>query len=337
MNCFVIMPFARDFDDVYTTIKTTVEGATAGSSGRCFRLDERQPAGRITERLLKELKSASICIADLTGCRPNVMWELGYAMAWGYPVILVTQTLADLPFDLKDLQSIEYDRSRLSATLSVPLRRMVIDTISDLPSRPTHDGQQRLIGDLLHQVTELQSMLAQTVATWGKETRHEAEPSRPAGVVNRFEGAWVVEPTGSHVYGRVVKGKLIAPYCYRGDSEVTGVYSGWRRIGGYWRVRYEWLDKPVSGFAFLKEEAVGVLTGMIWSDQDRPSPMAGGQGGGGPRLLGSEMPPDTGVETTWRRKADQVFPLWATEFLDDVEEHGLQGRLRSRLTAPPSP
>ena len=86
------MPFAQDFEDVYSTIKGSVEVATSDVSGRCFRLDESQPAGRITDRLLKEINAASFCIADLTGNTPNVMWEMGYAMALGRPTIIVTAT-----------------------------------------------------------------------------------------------------------------------------------------------------------------------------------------------------------------------------------------------------
>jgi nucleoside 2-deoxyribosyltransferase len=85
MNCFVIMPFSGDFDDVYSSIKLGVEGALSTSGGRCFRLDESRPAGRITERLLGELQSAAFCVADLTGNKANVMWEVGYAMALAKP------------------------------------------------------------------------------------------------------------------------------------------------------------------------------------------------------------------------------------------------------------
>lgn len=97
MNFFVIMPFATDFDDVYAVIKATVESSTTDAKGRCFRLDESRPAGRITDRLLTELRSATICIADLTENKPNVMWELGFAMALEKPVIIVTQSVATMP------------------------------------------------------------------------------------------------------------------------------------------------------------------------------------------------------------------------------------------------
>jgi nucleoside 2-deoxyribosyltransferase len=86
MNCFVIMPFASEFDDVYDAVKTAIEDAVE-EPGSCARVDESRPAGRITDRLIRELRSASFCVADITHEKPNVMWELGYAMALHKPTI----------------------------------------------------------------------------------------------------------------------------------------------------------------------------------------------------------------------------------------------------------
>ena len=47
------------------------------------------------------------------------MWELGFVMALGTPAIVVTQNLADLPFDIRDMQTIEYRRNHLAASKPV--------------------------------------------------------------------------------------------------------------------------------------------------------------------------------------------------------------------------
>src|SRR4051812_29416230 len=119
------MPFARDFDDVYATIKVSVEGAFADQRIRCFRLDESRAAGRITDRLLQELRAASLCVADVTHSKPNVMWEVGYAMALGKPTILLTQDKEQLHFDINDMETLRYERSHLSETLGGPLKRAI--------------------------------------------------------------------------------------------------------------------------------------------------------------------------------------------------------------------
>jgi len=48
-------------------------------------------------------------VADLTGRNPNVFYEIGLAHALGKDVIIITQTMNDVPFDLKALRCIVYD------------------------------------------------------------------------------------------------------------------------------------------------------------------------------------------------------------------------------------
>ena len=47
-------------------------------------------------------------VADLTSANPNVFYELGLAHALKKPVILITQSIADIPFDLKSYRLLEY-------------------------------------------------------------------------------------------------------------------------------------------------------------------------------------------------------------------------------------
>ena len=54
---------------------------------------------------------AKILLADLTGKNANVFYELGLAHAAGKPVILVTGSIDDVPFDLRALRVIEYDKN----------------------------------------------------------------------------------------------------------------------------------------------------------------------------------------------------------------------------------
>lgn len=316
MNCFVIMPFAPEFDDVYVAIKGGVIDATSPQACRCFRLDEARPAGRITDRLLQELRTASLCVADLTGNRPNVMWEVGFAMALGCPTIIVTQSLKDLPFDIRDMQSLEYDRNRLSATLAQPLQRAVVDTVSAQSDRkaatqPNND----LVGELLLQVADLKSMVAQAVRSWNPPgIVPPAVGTQPDPGLARLEGAWENEESGSHLYAKVVGGDLVAPYCYRGNEALTGAYFGWRKAGPYWFARYAWLKAEPAGFTFLKQESVDVLRGAWWGDEHGFSDPT--------------TPPDrAGVPSTWRRLPSAQFPTWATQFIDEVRRTGLPSRL----------
>ncbi len=47
-------------------------------------------------------------VAELTGRNPNVLYELGIAHTLGKPVVMITQSLDDVPFDLRHHRSIPY-------------------------------------------------------------------------------------------------------------------------------------------------------------------------------------------------------------------------------------
>ena len=131
MKCFVIIPFAKEFNDVYATIRRAVDSAKDGLA-RTVRLDEVKAAGSITDDLVHELNESSICIADLTGCNPNVMWEVGYAMALRKPVIFISQDVNSLPFDLRIMRTIEYDRFSLDETLEEQLEEAFRKTLDSI-------------------------------------------------------------------------------------------------------------------------------------------------------------------------------------------------------------
>lgn len=317
MNCFVIMPFAADFDDVYSVIKATVEGAATEAKGRCFRLDESRPAGRITDRLLTELRSATICIADLTENKPNVMWELGFAMALGKPTILVTQDLAALPFDIKDMQSIEYNRTRLSATLGAPLKQSLLDTLGAVAVGAQAQGSAdaATVGTLLNEVSQLRDMVAEAVSAWKSDDSKVPQASQPA--LQALAGHWINTESGSNVYSRVVRGELVSPYCFSGDSDLTGIYFGWRRTGEYWFARYQWVNTDISGFSFLRMESLEQMSGAWWSSEQEAH--------------GGEVPPrSAGVPACWVKQSETSTPLWALELFQEVEREGLASWLAKR-------
>lgn len=312
MNCFVIMPFQSEFDDVYDQIKFTVAGVATNGNFRCFRLDESRPAGRITDRLVSELRSATLCIADLTGTKPNVMWELGYAMALHKPTIIVTQNAAELPFDVKDMQCIEYSRDRLARTLAPPLRASLTDTLRLLehavPAVTVIDQQNDRIGQLLDEVSQLRAIVGEVVASW--KAGEPPAPSAPAEDMYALTGNWVNTESNSHMYSRIVNGEVLTPYCYIGNKAISGVYYGWRKIGDHWFARYQWLEADISGFSFLRMDEPGRMTGAWWTAGHFNEEL--------------DVPPtSSGVPSTWERQEGTDLPKWAEQFFRNVEDRGL--------------
>jgi hypothetical protein len=317
MDCFVIMPFAEDFDDVYGAIRQAVGSATSTDSGRCFRLDDAKPAGRITNRLIDELNSASFCVADITGTKPNVMWELGYVMALGKPTIVITQDLSNLPFDIQDVQTIEYVRNRLAATLTNHLKNAILDTLSSISSKNCLgnkiEEQSHTIGDMRTEISELKQIVYETVVSALKESDFSSQ-AKKADKLQGLSGHWFNTESQSHVYSKIIRDELVTPYCFMGDDHLTGIYYGWKRIGEYWFARYKWINSNISGFTFLKPDAPNSMIGSWWSAEHEN------------RESGS-IPKSEGVPAKWTRKESITVPDWAEQVFTEVENEGLASYL----------
>ncbi len=103
--CFVLMPFVKEMNPIYIDhIKPVVE--SEGIS--CQRADEIFGTSIITFDIWEKINRSRFIIADLTYKNPNVFYETGLAHALGKEVILITQTMNDVPFDLKSLRCIVY-------------------------------------------------------------------------------------------------------------------------------------------------------------------------------------------------------------------------------------
>lgn len=313
------MPFGPEFEDVYEHIKMAVDLSNVDPRATCFRLDEHRPAGRITNRLISELRDATVCVADLTGARPNVMWELGYAMALNKPALLITQDPSDLAFDVKDMQCIVYERNRLTASLSVPLQRSLVDTVNHLPPPEVSPPlvapvptSAEIVAPLMSQIGELRGMIKDLVHLWVPAGK---VPSATSEDLGGLVGHWVNGENQSHAYVELVDGQLVAPYCFGGNQSLTGLYHGWRRVGEYWYGQFHWLYSAHAGFTFLRRESESVLTGAWWFEDEG--------------VEGSETPPEVaGVQSRWVRQPAASLPQWASECIEDVRKRGVDAVLQ---------
>jgi hypothetical protein len=104
-TCFVIMPFAPEFDDVYQVIRETVESHRF----ECVRADQRYLSGPIIEDVLDQVERADLVVADFTGKNANVFYEAGYAKALRKPVVQIARSVSDLPFDVRHLRTFPYN------------------------------------------------------------------------------------------------------------------------------------------------------------------------------------------------------------------------------------
>lgn len=105
---FVLMPFDEGFDDVY---QLGIKKACDNVGAYAERIDEQIFGESILQRIYNQIAKADVVVADMTGRNPNVFYETGYAHALGKQVILLTQDVNDIPFDLKHYPHIVYGGS----------------------------------------------------------------------------------------------------------------------------------------------------------------------------------------------------------------------------------
>ncbi len=99
-----MMPFDSRFDKVYATIQATAQAMKM----QCLRADNIWKHDTIIQDIVSLINSSRIIVCDCTERNPNVFYEVGIAHTLGRQVILITQSKADIPFDLRHLRYVTY-------------------------------------------------------------------------------------------------------------------------------------------------------------------------------------------------------------------------------------
>ncbi len=124
-NCFVIMPFRKEFDEIFECIREMVE-----ANGMCCRrADDTSKPGIVIEDIIEGINSAKVIIADVTEKNPNVYFEIGLSHAIPRNVILITQNIATLSESLGILRCIPY---RNTVGGAKDLANALIDAIREI-------------------------------------------------------------------------------------------------------------------------------------------------------------------------------------------------------------
>lgn len=106
-QCFIVMPFGiTDLEDLYNEFITPVleECAVDWTRG-----DDIFGSNVIMDDVRAAIAAADLVIADLSGQNPNVFYEVGIAHTLGKPVLLLSQSIEDIPFDLRHRRVLAYE------------------------------------------------------------------------------------------------------------------------------------------------------------------------------------------------------------------------------------
>ncbi|MEE9555405.1 MAG: hypothetical protein V3W18_14045 [candidate division Zixibacteria bacterium] len=136
-TCMILMPFKEPFDIYYEAI---IKPAVIVANLEPLRGDSLFRAGPIMADVWQMIQDSEVLVAELTGKNANVFYELGLGHAIGKPIVLVAETMDDVPFDLRALRVILYDKNnpawgnKLKNELVRALTETLLDPIESVPS-----------------------------------------------------------------------------------------------------------------------------------------------------------------------------------------------------------
>lgn len=143
---FVISPIGAEGSDIRAHanlfLSHIVRVALPDDEYEVRRADEDDSPYAITEAMLGRILEADICVADITGMNPNVMYELALAHAADKHVIVMTSDDSPSPFDIKDFRKIKYG-------LRVDMAKAAVQQLRD---KATHSRSETAFEAMLNPV-----------------------------------------------------------------------------------------------------------------------------------------------------------------------------------------
>jgi hypothetical protein len=100
----VMMPLAAEFTPVYKAMQRACEALGL----QCKRADDIWEESVIVQDIFNLIFRAHVVVVDFSGKNPNVMYETGIAHTLGKHVVPVSQSIDDVPFDLKHHRVLKY-------------------------------------------------------------------------------------------------------------------------------------------------------------------------------------------------------------------------------------
>jgi hypothetical protein len=101
-----LVPHDEQFGGIFTD--AICPAMEANGIQACKAGDIYQP-GAILSQVWTSIRTAEVIVADVSGCNPNVIYELGLCFGLHRCPIIITRDERDVPFNLRTLRYIEYE------------------------------------------------------------------------------------------------------------------------------------------------------------------------------------------------------------------------------------
>lgn len=162
-TAFISMPFGvedsevrKNSDDLFELV---IEPAFEKYGYDVIRADRITGASAVTGNIVELIQDADICVFDLTGANPNIMYECGRRHETGKPIIQVVRKNEPIPFDLSGIRTYMYDlfspRSVRETVLSL---QKFIEAIEE-SGHITETGHGVSLSSLNIKIEQIQSLL----------------------------------------------------------------------------------------------------------------------------------------------------------------------------------
>lgn len=110
---------ACKFDEaVLSVVNDYIKPAVIDAGYKYVIVNNEEFVGRIDDKIIAEIRKSKFIIADLTGHKPNVYYEAGYAMGHGIPVLLTCKRtgkkkMDQIHFDISPYNCIYWKQNQL--------------------------------------------------------------------------------------------------------------------------------------------------------------------------------------------------------------------------------
>lgn len=205
-TCFVISPFGEPFDTYFVhVIKPAIESCGLYA----IRGDSLYRPTTIVDDIWTGIQSAKLLVAELTGRNPNVFYELGLAHAISKPVILLAESIEDVPFDLRAIRVLLYNKDHpewgtlLRQSLTKSIHEVLQNPNSAIPTtfktpirlNPPEESETLIRLEALESMVQRIEARTEASVFFPRSIEDEVEDARDAVVAPIFQ-------VGQHVLHR---------------------------------------------------------------------------------------------------------------------------------------